>query len=199
MMSGQKYDWTRGFTVDFSLRDGISKKAVSTRRMLSQMKGMFYDEKAYTKTLDAGDSLVYEFYESDPPQDTANLAFGTSITYPGLVGDEYFMTKGHFHTILATAEIYYTLSGEGGLLIENPEGDMRFLRMFPGETVYVPPRYAHRTVNTGNTPLVSFFTFRADAGHDYGSIEQKGFRTLVLADSEGKPRLVDNPKWSTRP
>jgi glucose-6-phosphate isomerase len=33
------------------------------------------------------------------------------------------MTKGHFHTILETAEVYYTLSGEGFMLLENPEGD----------------------------------------------------------------------------
>ena len=32
----------------------------------------------------------------------------------------YFMTKGHFHTILDTSEIYYGLSGHGMMLMETP-------------------------------------------------------------------------------
>ena len=30
----------------------------------------------------------------------------------------------HFHTRLETSEVYYTLSGEGYMVMENPEGDM---------------------------------------------------------------------------
>ncbi len=30
------------------------------------------------------------------------------------------MTKGHFHTVLETAEIYYTLQGRGYMVMETP-------------------------------------------------------------------------------
>ena len=40
----------------------------------------------------------------------------------------------------------------------------------------VAPGFAHRMVNTGSRPLVSFYVFRADAGHDYAAIEASGFR-----------------------
>ena len=40
--------------------------------------------------------MVYEFYEMGAPETDGHLAFGSSITYPGKVGNEYFMTKGHF-------------------------------------------------------------------------------------------------------
>ena len=51
---------------------------------------------------------------------------GALDEYPGKVGDEYFMTKGHFHTILETCEVYYTLSGQGAMLMETPEGTIRY-------------------------------------------------------------------------
>jgi glucose-6-phosphate isomerase len=105
------------------------------------------------------------------------------------------MTKGHFHTILETAEVYYTLSGEGGMLLENPEGDTSFQVLSPGRAVYVPPRYAHRSVNTGKVPLVTFFAFRGDAGHNYGAIETKGYRKLVIEGTNGTYEIINNPKW----
>ena len=124
-----------------------------------------------------------------------DLKFGTSIVYPGKVGDEYFMTKGHFHTILDTGEVYYCLSGQGAMLMETPEGEVSLIEMKPGVAVYVPPRWAHRSINTGAETMVTFFVFRSDAGHDYGTIEQKGYRKLVV-ERDGKPVMIDNPRWA---
>lgn len=190
------YDYTKSFTVDFSLADGLSKTAESSRRFLSNVANMFFDQAAAGKMLEEGDPLVYEFYELDPPEDAGDVAFGSSITYPGKVGNEFFMTKGHFHSVLETAEVYYCLSGEGGMIFENPEGEVSFEEFKPGIAVYVPQRFAHRTVNTGDVPLVTFFAFRADAGHDYGTIETKGYRKLVVSKEGGGYELIDNPKWS---
>jgi glucose-6-phosphate isomerase len=188
------FDWNTGFVLDFDLINGLSANAQSTKRLLSQMRGMFADSAAQDKMILGGDPVVYEFYELGAPSHSGDVAFGTSITYPGQVGDEYFMTKGHFHTVLDTAEVYYTLSGEGYMLIENPEGDFDALPLSPGKAVYVPKRYAHRSVNTGTTALVTFFAFRGDAGHDYGSIEEKGFLKLIV-NRDGKPKIIDNPRW----
>jgi glucose-6-phosphate isomerase len=195
-MMANNFDYTKSFTVDFSLTDGLSKTAESSRRYLSNVANMFLDQAAAAKMLEEGDPLVYEFYELGSPEDAGDVAFGSSITYPGKVGDEFFMTKGHFHSILETAEVYYCLSGEGGMIFENPEGDVSFEEFKPGVAVYVPQRFAHRTVNTGSKPLVTFFAFRGDAGHDYGTIETKGYRKLVVSKASGGYELIDNPKWS---
>jgi len=189
----QQFDWTKGFLLDFALDTGQSHGAAPTKRHLSQMQDMYRDAEAAALRVEEGDPLVYEFYELGAPQNPSDLAFGTSILYPGKVGDEYFMTKGHFHTILDTAEVYYCLAGKGGMLIENPEGDTAFFAFTPGQALYVPKRYAHRSVNTGTERLVTFFAFRGDAGHNYGAIETEGFRKLVV-DRGGTPALVDNPK-----
>jgi glucose-6-phosphate isomerase len=191
------FDWTRSFNVDFSLSDGLSKTAESSKRYLSGVANMFCDGEAAAEMLKSGDPLVYEFYELGVPEDAGDIAFGASITYPGKVGNEFFMTKGHFHTVLETAEVYYCLSGEGGMIFETPEGAYSYEEFKPGVAVYVPQRNAHRSVNTGTVPLVTFFAFRGDAGHDYGTIETKGYRKLVVAKDGGGYELVDNPRWKS--
>jgi len=188
------YEWEKGFTVDFNKATGLSEAAKPTKRLLSQMKGMYYDTAAQEKMIADGNPLIYEFYELGTPAHPGDVAFGTSITYPGQVGEEYFMTKGHFHTLLETAEVYYTLSGEGYMLVENPEGDWDAFPLTSGKAVYVPKRYAHRSINTGTVPLVTFYAFRGDAGHDYGTIEDKGYRKLIV-NRNGKAEIIDNPKW----
>ena len=193
--NANKFNGLQGFIIDFDLKTGLSKsEAESSKRRVSNMRGMFVNEAATEEMIKNGDPLVYEFYEMGAPEKAGDLAFGSSITYPGKVGNEYFMTKGHFHTILETAEMYYCLSGEGYMLLENPEGDWSAQKLSPGMTVYVPPRYAHRSINTGNVPMVTVFCFRGDAGHDYGTIETKGYRKLIV-EKDGKPEIIDNPKW----
>ena len=193
-MNKNKFEWDKSFTVEFDLATGFSRDANSTKRYLSNMVSAYTDEKAAGELAANGDPLIYEFYELGAPERPGELAFGTTILYPGKVGNEYFMTKGHFHTILATSEVYYTLKGKGLMLMENPEGDVLIEELTPSRAVYVPRRYAHRMINTSDAELVTFFVFEAEAGHDYGTIETKGYRKLVI-DSGGKPVTVDNPKW----
>ena len=181
--------------VPFDLTTGLATTRPSLRRRLSAMADMYRDTAAAQAQVATDDVLVYEFYDMGVPATSGDVAWGTSIVYPGKVGDEFHMTKGHFHTVLDTAEIYFCLAGQGYMLMENPEGDVQWAEFVPGQAVYVPRRYAHRSVNTGTAPLVTFFAFRGDAGHDYGTIEEKGFRTLCV-ERDGAPAFVDNPKWA---
>jgi glucose-6-phosphate isomerase len=180
----------------FELETGISKENKSSKRYLSNLRGIVADEAALEEMIKKEDALVYEFYEMGVPEHSGDLAFGTSICYPGKVGKEYYMTKGHFHNILDTAEVYLCIRGNGLILMENPEGDCSYEVLTPGKMVYVPKRFAHRSVNIGSEPFVQFFTFRADAGHDYGTIESKGFRKLVV-EQNGNFVVIDNPKWKS--
>ncbi len=187
----------KSLAIHFNLENGLSPDREPTKRMLSAMDGMYLNNKALKDMIKEKDILVYEFYELEIPEDPGELAFGTTILYPGKVGEEYFMTKGHFHSKIDTAEIYYCLRGRGYLLMENPEGEVELREMTPGVSVYVPPKFAHRSVNISETnPFVMFFVFRADAGHDYKTIETKGFRKLLI-EKDGKPIMIDNPKWKS--
>jgi glucose-6-phosphate isomerase len=186
----------KSMAIPFDLKSGLSSAVPSIKRKLSAMKNMFADQTAFESMVQKNDPLVYEFYDLHLPETDEEIAHGTSIVYPGKVGGEYFMTKGHFHKILNTGEVYLSLQGEGAMLMENPEGVCEMQWLKPGVSVYVPPRFAHRSVNTGDKgPLITFFAFRSDAGHDYGTIETKGFQKLLL-EKNGKPELIDNPKWN---
>ncbi|MGA1836610.1 glucose-6-phosphate isomerase family protein [Herbiconiux sp. 11R-BC] len=186
---------TKAVATAFDLATGLTDERPSLKRPLSAMAGMYADTAAFDAAVAADDVLSYEFYDFGVPSLETEVAYGTSITYPGKVGDEYFMTKGHFHTRLESAEIYLCLSGQGLMLMESPEGDIQVEEFRPGRSVYVPGRYAHRSVNTSpDEPLITFFAFPGDAGHDYGTIETKGFRKIVV-DRDGSPELLDNPRW----
>ena len=193
--SSSPLDFIRGCTVDFDLTTGLSKTVDTGKRYLSQMKGMFHDSAAYDALMKDGDPLVYEFHGLPLPETDGDFSFGCSILNPGKVGDEYYFTKGHFHNILETGEVYYCLNGHGYMMMENMEGDWLALEMHKGEVVYVPKGYAHRSINVDpREQLITFFVYRADAGHDYGTIETKGYRKL-LVDRDGEPTIIDNPNW----
>ncbi len=90
------------------------------------------------------------------------------------------MTKGHYHQAPDTAEVYLCLRGEGYMLMKLPSGESAYERFLPGRMVYVPPFWGHRTVNTGDEPLISFCVYPGNAGHNYGDIEKEGFPVRVF-------------------
>ncbi len=165
------------------------------QRTLSSLRGQFLDQQKYEAMLKEGDPVIYEVYEIKRPEVAGELLMGVSFIHPGKVGKEFYMTKGHFHTILDTAEIYISLRGEGYMVLETPEGDSHVEAFGPGKVLYVPPRWAHRSVCTSRMEdLVFFFAYPGNAGHDYGTIERQGFRKLIVEGEKGI-EIIDNPRW----
>ena len=192
MEQAKDLPFTFGIAAPFASLDRYDNHI--TRR-LSSMAGQYHDQDAYAAQLACEDTLVYEVYEVRRPELAGELLSGLSIVHPGKVGAEYFMTKGHFHAVLETGEVYYCLKGAGAMVMETPEGDWAVETLYPGRVLYVPPRWAHRSVNTGaGEDLVTFFVYPGHAGHDYGTIEKYGFRKLMV-DHAGQPTVIDNPRW----
>jgi glucose-6-phosphate isomerase, archaeal len=166
------------------------------QRRLSSLKGQFLDGEAYEKMLAVEDSLIYEVYEIKRPQVAGEVLTGISIVHPGKVGSEFYMTKGHFHTVLDTAEVYLCLKGEGFMVMETPEGETSVKALSPNTVLYVPPCWAHRSVCTSRQQdLVTFFAYPGHSGHDYGTIERQGFGKLVM-DGKNGIEIMDNPRWN---
>ncbi|MCP4781938.1 MAG: glucose-6-phosphate isomerase [Fuerstiella sp.] len=149
-------------------------------RRPSDMKGYYQDEDALQKLIDDGDAVHYEVFEKDVPEKYGHVLFCISSLQPGRVGDECFMTKGHYHTILETAEVYLCLRGTGFMAMKSPDGRSVLEPMTRNRLVYVPPCWAHRSINTGDEPLVSFCAYQGDAGHNYGDIAEQGFPQRVF-------------------
>jgi glucose-6-phosphate isomerase len=184
------------FTVGWNPNDGIMDDPDNhVERYLSKLTNMFYDTDAAKRFLkEHGDILLYEVYEKTIPQRDGEIQFCSSITHPGKIGAEYFMTKGHFHARRDTAEIYYCLRGKGYMLMELENGEYEIGELLSGKTVYVPGNYAHRSINVGDEPLISLAVYPGDAGHDYGSIETSGFKH-VFVEKNGKPEVIENPRY----
>ena len=187
---------TYPFSVDIDSKSGqMDDYDVHIERWLKDLTSMFYDKDAAEEYLKSkGDILIYEVYEKAIPEVDGEIRFCASITYPGKIGNEYFMTKGHFHARPDTAELYYCIRGNGYMLMEKKNGDYVIEEMYPGRAVYVPGYYAHRSINIGDEPLISLPVYPGDAGHDYGTIEKKGFKHLVVEEN-GKPSIIENPNF----
>jgi len=162
-------------------------------RKLSDMVDVFQDKKAVKEALKEN-PLIYKFYNVQIPEENEHLQHCISIIFPGKIGSEYYMTKGHFHKTKDTAEIYLTLKGRGKLIMQTPDQKSRVLDMEEGSISYIPPYWAHRTVNTGGKPLIFFAVYRGDAGHNYGIIEKKGM-AIIVVEEEGKPVIKNNPAY----
>src|SRR6266540_3137190 len=113
------------------------------RRTLSSLRGQFLEADAYDAMLAKDDTLIYEVYELRRPEVAGELMMGISVVHPGKVGAEFFMTKGHFHSVLECAEVYTCLKGEGFMVMETPEGETSAEPLSPGKVLYVPPCWAH--------------------------------------------------------
>jgi len=155
-------------------------------RRASDMRGHYADGEALDRLVAAGDPVHYRVFEKTLPETEGHLLVCVSVLEPGLVGHEYFMTKGHYHTVADTAEVYLALRGEGYMLMKTADGACAWEYMTRGRMVYVPPFWAHRSVNVGRDPLVSFCVYPAHAGHNYGDIEVQGFPKRVF-ERAGRP------------
>jgi glucose-6-phosphate isomerase len=185
------------FTRTVDLSSGIVTDALAAApRRLSTMRGLFADAEAEAALL-PGDPLVYEVFEAtDNPEEEGQLKYSTTLIHPGKVGDEYFMTKGHYHAKGDRAELYFGLKGEGVLLLQTPDGVVDAQPMQPGSAAYVPPYWGHRAINVGKAPFVFLAVYPADAGYDYKTIEERGFAS-ILVERNGKPELVPNPRYGS--
>ncbi len=165
------------------------------QRRLSDMAGMYADRDEAARILAGeGDRLIYEVHTVELPVEEGQIPHCTTRILPGTIGGECHMTKGHYHARREQGEVYFGLSGRGMLLLQTADGNASELEMVAGSAAYVPPFWAHRTVNIGAEDFVFFSIWEARAGHDYGTIERDGFRKLVML-RDGEPAVVDNPKY----
>jgi glucose-6-phosphate isomerase, archaeal len=144
-------------------------------RTIADLKGTFRDEKS-REALDPA-TPVYRVQSYFPVQEgtEGGLFWGATFIEPGMVGDEYFMTRGHFHAKRGRGEYYIALAGHGALILMDEERRTWFEPMTPGSVHYIPGRVAHRAANTGKEVFSFVACWPSDAGHDYETIASHGF------------------------
>ena len=133
----------------------LGERVENVSRTLGDLRGIFADVDAFSRM--PQNMPAYEVSSFLPEQEgtPGGLYFGITYLHPGKVGNEYFMTKGHFHANIDRAEFYWGLEGEGMLILMDQLRRVWAERIFPGSLHYIPGGVAHRMANTGNT-LFSF-------------------------------------------
>ncbi len=189
-------DFMNPFVTEVNFATGaLSAPGYILQRKLSDMANMYADPDEAARVLaEEGDRLVYEVQGVELPAEEGQIPHCTTRILPGRIGDEYHMTKGHYHARREQGEVYFGLHGRGCLVMQTESGETSMQQMVAGSAAYVPPFWAHRTVNVGDVDFVFFSVWEARAGHDYGTIERDGFRVLVVL-RDGQPAVVDNPKY----
>lgn len=182
-------------TVDISA-DGVMTGASRIyEKRLGDLEGLYRDSEDYAAQVRerGADELVYVVHEQKYDSSPGALIVGTSALLPGRVGNEFAATRGHLHAVADRAELYHCLSGHGIMLLDTVEGDSVAVELTPGKAVNVPGHWVHRSVNVGNEPFVTLFSYSADAGQDYSLIERAGgMRSLIVKDGDGWSQ-VPNP------
>jgi glucose-6-phosphate isomerase len=182
-------------SVAFETYTGVIPQATAHyRKRLSDLRGLFLDPGALELRIrDEDDPICYENYAFNQSQAEGDLFFGTTIIYPGKVALEYHLTRGHYHRRRDRAETYQALSGRGLVLFEREDGTACAAELAPGKVTYVPPFWAHRSINTSEVALVFLWTCSVEAGHDYEGLGGRGMRQVVL-ERNGRPSIEVRPR-----
>lgn len=140
-----------------------------------------------------------------------------TVWEPGTISGEHIKTYGHYH-VGQLDEKYWILYGQGvallqklvedenGNLIPDQVEEFQAIVTKPGQEIYMPPKFGHLLVNTGNTYFVTaddspvYFDDPDPAGlpghADYEPVKKmKGFAYYVV-EHEGKPALKKNPNYT---
>jgi glucose-6-phosphate isomerase len=163
-------------------------------KVLRDLAGVYHDAGAFRTAVDdrGQDHVAYRVEEHRYGDGPGALIVGTSTLFPGQIGAEFAVTRGHLHVKADRAELYHCLGGRGVLLLESLSGASRAVPLEPGQAVHVPGHWVHRSVNVGDEPFVTLFCYAADAGQDYAIISRAGgMAQLVVSDDAGG--------WTTRP
>ncbi len=161
----------------------ISPEGPTLVRRLSDLEGLFRDQDAWRRDLTDEDRVVYQVSSSTVPEADREVAQSITTILPGDCAGELFMTKGHQHPD-PQGEIYLGLAGTGGLLLH--DGDRtEWVDMAPGVIGYIPPTWAHRSINTGDEPYKFLAVYPGSAGHDYGWVVEHGMGKRAVRADDG--------------
>jgi len=176
--------------VDFKTGLLSGKPVIMQTRTIADLMNVFADEQARLAL--PQDQLAYEvqLYLPVPEGTEGGLYFGNTTIYPCKVGNEYMMTKGHFHAKGDRNEYYLGVKGSGYLLLMNEKRESWIEPMTAGSLHFIGANLAHRVINTGNESLTFLASWPADSGHDYNTIQQDGFSVRIV-DVDGLPSVVE--------
>ncbi len=165
----------------------LSPEGPTLTRRMSDLDGLFRDSDQWRAAAEGDNPVVYSVISSPVPEMDRELPQSITTIQPGNTGGELWMTKGHQHPN-HQGEIYLGLRGDGGLLMFDGERT-EWIDMKPGTIGYIPPGWAHRSVNVGAEPYSFLAVYPGGAGHDYGWVLEHGMGKRAYVGDDGRVEL----------
>jgi oxalate decarboxylase/phosphoglucose isomerase-like protein (cupin superfamily) len=122
------------------------------------MRGFVFDP-AYLSKLKDPVYLMYRGVGSLNPafkrlEKKYGIRYDLTLIRSGMMGPEYVRTVGHHHP-KNYSELYEVVKGKAAFILQSKDlKRMMVVIAKEGETVVIPPRFGHQTVNMGRSPLL---------------------------------------------
>ena len=154
---------------------------------------------------------VYDDAWARPLLEAARLAFAYVLVPPWKVGREYAKTQGHYHPAMPASrmsfpEVYTHSCGQLYLLMQRRSAgqaahldDCVLIEMQPGQSIMVPPGYAHILINPSDEPALMAGLYCPDFAANYEPIRSLGGAAYHLVEADGREQAVLNSRYSHVP
>jgi glucose-6-phosphate isomerase len=154
---------------------------------------------------------VYDDRHPDPLLAREHLAFACVLVPPFRVGREYAKTQGHYHPAmpggrLSYPEVYTHYYGRLYLLMQRRLAgqaahldDCVLIDMQPGQSIMVPPGYAHILINPSDQPALMAGLYCPDFTANYDPIRDLAGAAYFLVDDDARERSLANARYAHAP
>lgn len=185
----------------------------SSARKLFDLKDVLMDDV----DLDGNRDLYHMYRDVHKFEDEGiirsnGLRYDMTVILPGMIGEEYTKTLGHYHPdkegqLVSYPEVYEVISGRAFYLLQRAkrtENDFNYgvieeaylVEVKAGEKAIMPPDFGHVTINIDNEPLVMSNWVCSGFQSDYSEIKKFQGVCYYLLKSGSGYQVVKNPKYS---
>lgn len=154
-------------------------------RSLTEMRAVLMDPNS------SGPDPVYEVFTN-----LDNSWVNQTVIHPGLYGQEYPKTFGHYH-LDGFAETYHVDSGKGIVVLQD-EKNVFLKKVGTGEEIIIPASFDHCWINIGSVPLI-LYDDHQNPQADYEKIKNKHGMAYYIISENGQPKAIPNPHYQNPP
>jgi len=180
-------------------------------RYRSEMQPVLYSPVAPAESIHYWNFRLDDAGDIGPIFDQFRLTYSLVLMPPGKVGVEYVKTHGHYHSAIPGVhagypEVYTHLYGSLYLLLQRRKDalsdqldDCVLYPMIPGQSITIPPGYAHIVINPSNQPGLMAGLYSRDSIHDYKPVDEMAGAAYYVIEQNGQETIIANPRYTQAP
>jgi len=185
------------------------------QRVISDMRDYLANQDAIFTN---GDGVYLMYGKIHLPDDhekfeKMGIRYDLTLFYPGLIGQEFSKSIGHFHvkkpgTNVAFPEVYEVVLGRALFLIQKLDemdakkekiSEIYLIEAEEGKKVIFPPGFGHTTINATDEILITAnWDENTDSNYEYYKTHH-GAGYYIIKSEDNKPKFLPNPNYPNIP